>query len=96
MRECRDAQNHRLLEFIVSIIHLDEPTQVTRTIGNTIFGALDGERLVDREMVFMDLIHKLVGGAGKAKPTPVCPFLFHLYESQGLLTEEEEIDYRAA
>ena len=44
----------------------------------------------------MDLVHKLVGGAGKTKPTPICPFLFHLYESQGLLTEEEEIDYRAA
>ena len=30
------------------------------------------------------------------KPTPICPFLYHLYESQGLLTEQEETDYRAA
>ena len=44
----------------------------------------------------MDLVHKLVGGAGKTKPTPICPFLFHLYESLGFLTEEEETDYRAA
>ena len=42
----------------------------------------------------MDLVHKLVGGVGKTKPTPICPFLFHMYESQGLLTKEEETDYR--
>ena len=47
VKECRDDRNYRLLEFIVPIVHLDKPTRVTRTIGNTIFGALDGERLVD-------------------------------------------------
>ena len=40
----------------------------------------------------MDLVHKLIGGAGKSKPTPICSFLFHLYNSQGLLTDEEEMD----
>ena len=44
----------------------------------------------------MDLVHKLVGGAGKTKSTPICSFLYHLYKSQGLLTEEEEMDYRTA
>ena len=44
----------------------------------------------------MELVNRLVGGAGKTKPTPICPFLYHLYESKGLLTEDEEIDYRAA
>ena len=43
----------------------------------------------------MDLVNRLVGGAGKLKVTPICPFLYHLYESQGLLTEEEETDYQA-
>ena len=33
---------------------------------------------------------------GKAKPTPICPFLYHLYECKGLLTEEEETDYTMA
>ena len=46
--DCRDAQNQCFLEFIVPINHMDKPTQVTITIGNTIFGALDGSRLVDR------------------------------------------------
>ena len=84
-----------LLEFILSVIHPDKSTWVTITIGNTIFGALDGCRPVDWGLVFWDLIKRLVARAGKAKPTPICSFLFHLYHSQGLLTDEEEIDYMA-
>ena len=74
-------------------MHPDKPTRVTRTIGNTIFGALSGERPVDWGKVFSELVQQLVGGAGKSKPTPICPFLYHLYECKGLLTEEEETDY---
>ena len=77
-------------------MHLDKPTRVTRTIGNTIFGAISGERLVDWAIIFMELVNRLVGGAGKTKPTPICPFLYHLYESKGLLTEDEETDYTTA
>ena len=65
VRDCRDARHRRLLKFIVPIIHLDKPTWVTITIGNTIFGALDGERPVDWGKVFMNLVHKLVRGPGK-------------------------------
>ena len=43
----------------------------------------------------MDLVNRLVEGAGKTKPTPICPFFYHLYESQGLFIEEET-NYRAA
>ena len=46
VRECKDAREHRLLEFLVSILHPDKPTRVTRTLGNTIFGAISGERSV--------------------------------------------------
>ena len=44
----------------------------------------------------MELVNRLVGGADKTKPTPICPFLYHLYESKGLLTEDEKTDYKAA
>ena len=96
VRECRDSRERRLLEFLVLIVHLDKPTRVTRTIGNTIFGALGGERPVDWARIFMELVNRLVGGAGKSKHTSICPFLYHLYESKGLLMEEEETDYTAA
>ena len=85
-----------MLEFLVPIVHPHKPTWVTRILGNTIFGALDDVRPVDWSKIFMDLVHRLVGGAGKTKLTPVCPFLYHLYESQSLLKEEEEMDYMAA
>ena len=94
--ECRDARERRVLEFLVPIVHLEKPTHVTHTLGNTIFGALSGDRSVDWVRIFMELVNKLVGGAGKSKPTSICPFLYHLYESNGLLIEEEETDYRAA
>ena len=96
VRDCRDARERSVLEFLVPIVHPDKPTRVTRTLGNTIFGALSGERSVDWAIIFMELVNRLVGGAGKTKPTPICPFLYHLYESKGLLTEDEETDYKAA
>ena len=42
------------------------------------------------------MAQRLAKGVGKPKPTPICPFLFHLYEKQGLLTADEELDYRTA
>ena len=47
IRDCRDARNRRLLEFIMPIIHPYKPTWVMIMIGNMIFGTLDGGRLVD-------------------------------------------------
>ena len=96
VRDCRNPREHKLLEFLVPIVHPGKPTRVTRTIGNTIFGALSGERPVDWGKVFSELVQRLVGGAGKSKPTPICPILYHLYECKGLLTEEEETDYTTA
>ena len=96
VRDCRNPRERKLLEFLVPIVHPDKPTRVTRTIGNTIFGALSGERPVDWGKVFSELVQRLVSGAGKSKPTPICPFLYHLYEYKGLLTDEEETDYTIA
>ena len=54
VRECRDPKERRLLEFLVPIVHPDKPTRVTRTIGNTIFGAICGERPIDWAIIFME------------------------------------------
>ena len=96
VKDCRNDCHRRLLEFLVPIVHPDKPTWVTITIGKTIFGALDGARLVDWGVVIQNLVQQLAQGVGKPKPTPICPFLFHLYNSQGLLTKEEETNYRTA
>ena len=96
VRECRNPREHKLLEFLVPIMQSDKPTRMISTIGNTIFEALSGERPVDWGKVFSELVQRLVGGAGKSKPTPICPFLYHLYECKGLLMEEEETNYTMA
>ena len=94
--DCRVDRHRRLLEFLVPIVHPDKPTRVTITIGNTIFGALDGGREVDWGVVFRDMAERLAKGVGKPKSTSICPFLFHLYGGQGLLTADKEVDYRTA
>ena len=96
MGDCRNNRQRRLLEFLVPIVHPDKLIQVTITIGNTIFRALDDGREVDWGVVFRDLAQRLAKGVGKPKPTPICPFLFHLYEGQGLLIEDKELDYQTA
>ena len=62
VRECRNVQECRVLEFLVHIVHPDKPTWVTRTLSNTIFGALTGDRLVNWTKILMDLVNRLVGG----------------------------------
>ena len=78
--DCRNDRQRRLLEFLVPIVDSDKPTRVMITIGNTIFGALDGGREVDWGVVFRNMAQRLAKGVGKPKPTPICPFLFHLYK----------------
>ena len=53
--DCRNDRQRRMLEFLVPIVYPDKPTRVTITIGNTLFGALDGGRKVDWGVVFRDL-----------------------------------------
>ena len=96
VRDCRNPRERKLLEFLVPIVHPNKPIRVTRTIANTIFGALCEERPVDWGKVISELVQWLVVGAGKSKPTPICPFLYHLYECKGLLTKDEETDYTTA
>ena len=45
--DCEDSKAKRVLEFLILILYLEKPTWVMVTIGNTIFGALLGERKVD-------------------------------------------------
>ena len=45
--DCKDGRARRVLEFLVPLLYPKKPTRVTITVGNTIFGALSGERPVD-------------------------------------------------
>ena len=89
--DCEDSRAKRVLEFLVPILYSGKPTGVTVTIGNTIFGALLGERTVDWGILLQAVVAKLVDGVRKFKATPIGPYLFHLYIRQELLNREEMV-----
>ena len=47
MVECKDAQKHSILEFLILNFYSEKPTRVIIIIGNIIFGALEVKQLVD-------------------------------------------------
>ena len=78
--DCKDPREWKVLEFIVPVLYLEKPTEVTMTISNTIFGVLSGARKVSWRIVMHDKVGKLVSGLEKGKPSSISPYLFHLYD----------------
>ena len=54
--DCKDPRVKRVLGFLVPLLYPEKPTRVTITVGNTIFGALSGERPVDWGIVVKDVV----------------------------------------
>jgi hypothetical protein len=44
--------------------------------------------------IITTLIFQLAARVGKSRATPICPFLYHLYEWKELLKPEEEISWK--
>ena len=78
-----------MLEFVVPILYLEKPSQDSVTVGNTIFGALSRVRKISWELVIQEVVGKLVFGLEKGKPSPIDPYLFHLYHMFECLRGEE-------
>ena len=92
--DCKEPRARKILEFLVPLLYPEKPTRVTITVGNTIFGALSGERPVDWRVVVKDLVQRLLTGMGRSKATPICPYVFYLYHSHELLLPAEKQEYR--
>jgi hypothetical protein len=92
--DCTDAQHRRVLAFLVPILYPEKPNRITVTIGNTIFGALNGGRKVNWARIISNLVVQLVAQVGKSRASPICPFLYHLYERKELLRPEEEKSWK--
>ena len=45
--DCKDPRAKRVLEFLIPILYLEKLARVRVIVGNTIFGALTGEKEVD-------------------------------------------------
>jgi hypothetical protein len=63
-------------------------------MGNTIFGVLNGERKVNWARIIANLVIQLAAWVGKSRASPICPFLYHLYERKELLRPEEEKSWK--
>ena len=92
--DCKDSRAKRVLEFLIPILYPEKPTRVTVMVGNTIFGALLGERKVTWGILLQAVVAKLVDEVRKFKATPIGPYLFHLYMGQELLNREEMVAYK--
>ena len=92
--DCKEPRARKVLEFLVPLLYPEKPTRITITVGNTIFGALSEERLVDWGVVVKDLVQRLLFGMERSKATPICPYVFHLYHSHELLLPAEKKEYR--
>jgi hypothetical protein len=94
IEDCMDPRHRRLLAFLVPIVYPEKPNRITVTWGNTIFGALNGGRKVNWARVITTLVIQLAARVGKSRATPICPFLYHLYEWKELLKPEEEKSWK--
>jgi hypothetical protein len=83
-----------MLAFLVSILYPEKPNRITVTMGNTIFGALNGGRKVNWARVITNLVIQLAARVGKSRASPICPFLYHLYERKELFKPEEEKQWK--
>jgi hypothetical protein len=90
IEDCKDPRHRRLLAFLASIVYSDKPNRITVTLGNTIFGALIGGRKVSWARIITNLVIQLASRVGKTRASPICPFLYHLYERRELPKPEEE------
>ena len=89
VEDCVDPRERRILEFVVPIIYPEKPKHVTKVVGNTIFGSLSGEYVVNWGQVIQEVVGRLVSHLEKGKPSPISPFLFHLYSRNECLKDEE-------
>ena len=91
--ECKDPRARWMLEFVVPILYPEKPARVTIIVGNTIFGVYTREREVDWVVVIKDTVQRLLTGIGKSKPTPICPYLLHLYIAHDVVQAEDKKVY---
>ena len=87
--ECIDPRKRRVLEFIVLILYLEMQNRVTKTVGNTIFGALAREYKVHWGQVIQEVVGHLVPNLEKRKASSISLYLFNLYNKNECLKEEE-------
>jgi hypothetical protein len=94
IEDCTDPRHRRMLAFLVPTVYPEKPNWIIVTWDNTIFGALNGGKKVNWARIITNLVIQLAARVGKSRASPICPFLYHLYERKELLKPEEEKSWR--
>jgi hypothetical protein len=76
IEDCTDIRYRRVLAFLFPILYPEKPNRITVTMGNTIFGALNGGQKVNWARIISNLVVQLVARVGKSRASPICPFLY--------------------
>lgn len=94
VENCNEIRIKTVLEFLAPIINPDKPLRLQVRLANTIVGAFRGVIEVDWGVLIRDLVQRLAKNVGKTRPSPLSPFLYHLYRHHEILSEQEEDDYK--
>ncbi|MGH3053684.1 MAG: hypothetical protein ACRDL7_01740, partial [Gaiellaceae bacterium] len=89
VKDCIDRRERRVLAFLTPIFHPDRPNRLTVTLASTLVSSYAGTKEVSWSKLVRDLVLKLKGGLEHIKSSPLCPFLFHLYQRHGVLLPME-------
>lgn len=87
--DCKDPRERRVLEFVVPILYPEKQGRVTKEVGNTIFGALAGEYLVNWGQIIQEVVMHQVSIVEKRNPSCLSPYLYHLYYRNECLRGDE-------
>ena len=88
-----DSRAKKVLEVLIPILYPEKPTWVIVIVGNTIFGAMLGERKVVWGIMLQAVVTKLLEGAWKLKITPIWPYMLHIYMEHEVLSATEIVAY---
>ena len=88
--DCMYPREQRLLQYVVPILNPEKPTTLTVTLARGIFSALLRKKKINWAYLVHKNTQKWARNLDNKKGCPLAPFLYHLYEKEGCITEEEK------
>ena len=78
-----------MIKFIMPILSLEKPKQLSITMANTMFGAMSGAQPVNWGRLIQEYVEKSIPHIGQ-KPSFLPPYILHLYQQYGCINAAEE------
>ncbi len=88
--DCKDPREQRLLQYVVPILNPEKPSTLTVTLARGIFSTLLRKKKINWAYLVHRNTQKWARNLDNKKGCPLAPFLYHLYEKNGCITEEEK------